>query len=240
MIAHDVVLNIVQIDNQLVNPVWYLGSAALLALIPIAVGLLTSYIKISIVLGVIKNALGTQHAPSAMVTLALSLALTGLTMNPVINETLQLAKGINIAPLSKASPMVILDTLKPLLAPWRNFMLKNTGKRELAALGKVAPKSSSRVLTPQIESNHHIEKSEDLSILLPAFILTELKEGFSMAFIVLLPFLAIDLIISNLLMGLGMMMVSPVLIALPIKLILFVLSDSWLLIAQSLIRSYQI
>jgi type III secretory pathway component EscR len=227
--------SLLQAETELINPVWYLASAVLFALIPVAVGLLTSYVKISIVLGIIKNALGTQHAPGAMVTLALSLALTGLTMNPVIKETVEISKTLDYAIISKSPSLEVIAALSPLLSPWELFLRKNTGKRELAALSLAVNRSPEKA-----EEEIDIQQKIEFSLLLPAFLLTELKEGFSMAFIVLLPFLAIDLIVSNILMGLGMMMVSPVLISLPIKLILFVISDSWLLIAQGLIRSYQI
>lgn len=230
--------DVLKAEGQMNNPAWYLISTVLLALIPIAVGLLTSYVKISIVLGIIKNALGTQHAPGAMVTLALSLTLTSLTMNPVIRETLEIAKTLDKEIISKSPSLEMFAAIRPLLTPWEFFLRRNTGNRELAALS-LATESKSRSEN-SINSRIFNREDADLSLLMPAFLLTELKEGFSMAFIVLLPFLAIDLIVSNMLMGLGMMMVSPVLISLPIKLILFVISDSWLLIAQGLIRSYQV
>ena len=240
MISYQSILKILQAEGSLSNPAWYLIFAMIFALIPVAVGLLTSYVKISIVLGIIKNALGTQHAPSAMVTLALSLALAALSMNTVIKETTELASNLDSELISKSSTVEIFTALKPLFSPWEKFLRKNSGQRELTALATanalaVMGSTSADAVAPNVTTDN-----ADLILLIPAFLLSELKEGFSMAFIVLLPFLAIDLIISNILMGLGMMMVSPVLISLPIKLILFVVSDAWLLIAQGLIRSYQV
>ena len=235
MNAFHYLYKILQAESTLTNPAWYLVFAILFALMPVAVGLLTSYVKISIVLGIIKNALGTQHAPSAMVTLALSLSLTALSMNSVIKETLERTKGIDSELISKSSSNEIFTVLRPLFDPWEKFLRKNSGQKELTALLAASTMTSSAPIQPAITT-----ENADLILLIPSFLLSELKEGFSIAFIVLLPFLAIDLIISNILMGLGMMMVSPVLISLPIKLILFVASDAWLLIAQGLIRSYQV
>ena len=170
-----------------------------------------------------------------MVTLALSLSLTALSMNSVIKETLERTKGIDSELISKSSSNEIFTVLRPLFDPWEKFLRKNSGQKELTALLAASTMTSSAPIQPAITT-----ENADLILLIPSFLLSELKEGFSIAFIVLLPFLAIDLIISNILMGLGMMMVSPVLISLPIKLILFVASDAWLLIAQGLIRSYQV
>ena len=245
MTVTQLINSILQANEQLSNPAWFLTSALALALIPVAFGLLTSYVKISIVLGIIKNALGTQHAPGAMVTLALSIALTGITMNPVFKESIEIAKTLDADLISKSPSIELLISLKPVITPWERFLRKNSGAREVMALAMsdIDSSQSIQMAAPkeQIESQSIVTpENADVLILIPAFLLTELKEGFSMAFIILLPFLAIDLIISNILMGLGMMMVSPVLISLPIKLILFVSSDAWLLIAKGLIKSYQL
>lgn len=237
MKAFELISLALQAQSSVSNPAWYLIAAATFALIPIAVGLLTSYVKISVVLGIIKNALGTQHAPSSMVCLALALALTGLTMNPIIRESIEISKGIDSQIVMQSPSIEMLSALKPLADPWIAFLQRNTGQKELKALQRAVNEPSQPKVHPQASEQGG---QEDFLLLVPAFLLTELKEGFSMAFIVLLPFLAIDLIVSNILMGLGMMMVSPVLISLPLKLILFVLSDSWLLLAQGLIRSYQV
>ncbi len=221
---YDLILSMQQASYQLSNPAWFLSMSITLAVLPIAICLMTSFVKLSIVLGILKNALGMQHAPSAMVTMALSLSLTMLIMQPVINESLELGKSIQLEKLSKSATSEIIETFKPLLKPWREFLLVNSGKKELSVLSQLVPDSN--------------REDPDFLLLIPGFMLSELKEGFCMAFILLVPFLVIDLIVANILMGLGMMMLSPVLISLPIKLILFVTSDAWLLISRALIKSY--
>jgi flagellar biosynthesis protein FliP len=212
------------------NPTIFLIVSLFLALIPIAVALLTSFVKVSVVLGVLKNALGTQHAPSNMISLSLSLALTLIVMKPVFEETLEIGKSYQWQEISKGSGAVIISTVLPLLEPWKRFLESNTGAKELTVFKKALEKQG----TTEVANT-------DCSMLalIPAFLISELKEGFCMAFILLIPFLVIDLIVANILMGLGMIMLSPVIISLPLKLIMFVYSDAWLILSQALLKSYQ-
>lgn len=220
------IISLLQCSGSVTNPAWFLSLSIMLALMPLAVCMLTSFVKLSIVLGVLKNALGTQHAPGAMVTMVLSLTLTMLIMQPVVKQSMMHAESVNLEHLMKQSDLKIIEMYSNLIIPWKDFLIKNTGKQEKIAL------------TTAIKSANETTEENSLMLLLPAFLLSELKEGFCMAFLLLVPFLVIDLIVANVLMGLGMMMLSPVVIALPIKLILFVVSDAWLLISQALIKSY--
>ena len=215
--------------NQItsLHPYWLVITALAFALIPIAIGICTSYLKISIVLGMLRNGLGTQHAPSNLVVMALSLALTLLIMGSTIDKSLQ---GVDLISQSKtelAPNLKSLKKLQPLFEPWREFMQQHAGEHELATLQAATLKEGS-------------EDQITAWVLIPAFLLTELKEAFAMGFILLLPFLVIDLIVSNILAGMGMYMLSPAMISLPLKLLFFVISDGWLLLSRSLIVSYNL
>lgn len=191
------------------------------ALIPSLVGVLTTYLKVSIVLGMLKNALGTQQTPSGLVVMAVSIAFTWVIMAPIFIEThnrfssekLKLSKGI-----SKESH----DSIEHVLAPWKLFIAKHAGAREVLLIQDIGA---------QKEKN-------SWEVIVPAFILTELKEGFAMALMLLIPFAVIDIVVANILGGLGMFMVSPTLISLPLKLGVFVISDAWLFLTKALIASY--
>jgi len=211
------------------NPLWYLGVATLLSLVPLAIGLCTSFVKISVVLGLLKSALGTQHAPSGLVTMALSLAITGYTMFPVLQESAAKLPEGTVSHLANQDLQKLFALLTPATEPWIAFLQKHSGKREIAVLEQ----AGSQPINEKVEG-----APTSLAVLLPSFLLTELKEAFAMGFVILLPCLVIDLIVANILMGLGMMMVTPTLITLPLKLLLFVISDAWLLITQGLINSY--
>ena len=200
-----------------------------LGLLPLLAGVASSYLKVSIVLGMIRSGLGAQQVPGTMVTMSLAVAITLAVMAPVLSRSADVVTSLDAQKLSKSSPHDVLEQLAPAIAPWREFMQKHTGERELA------------VMRQAMKSNFEALKNDqiiELRALIPAFVLSELKQGFAMGFVVLLPFLVIDLVVANLLVGMGMMMVSPVMVSLPLKLLLFVLSDGWLLLCRGLIESY--
>lgn len=209
-----------------IHPFWLVVVSGSLALLPILLGVCTSYIKISIVFGMLKSGLGTQQVPGSLVVMILSLSMTFFIMAPVFNEISKRAPDFTQAVFQQEPSFEVFSEMREVLSPLAQFMRLHSGKREMESLVK---------LTKNTESEH---AQSSFQILLPAFVLTELKEAFSMGFILLLPFLAVDLIVANILVGLGMFMVSPVMIALPLKLLLFVLADGWLLLSQGLIRSY--
>jgi len=213
---------------QNINPISFLICALVLALVPILVGLVTSYIKISVVLGLFRSGLGAQQVPSGLVVMALSLAMSFFVMAPVLEETRRVSADIDFALLLKDPQAKHLKPLSALIEPWSKFLSKHAGAGELAALTELKPAAQDQR-----------QESVDLSVLVPAFILSELKEAFAMGFVLLLPFLVVDLIVANILVGMGMYMVSPVMISLPLKLILFVFCDGWLLLTKGLINSYQ-
>ena len=217
------------------NPLWLVAGSAALAVIPIFIGVASCYLKVSIVFSMLKNALGAQQVPGALVVMALSLSITGFVMAPVISETLRIIDQLSLGSLDKTPTLSSLQKLAPCLKPWEEFLESHVGQKEkrvLLELAQAQPKDQSeKVVGTSSESG--------LRVLIPAFMLTELKLAFSMGFVLLLPFLVIDLVVANILVGMGMMMVSPVMISLPLKLLLFVSADGWILLTKSLILSYQ-
>lgn len=192
------------------------------AFIPAMLLMMTGFTRIIIVLGLLRNALGTQSAPPNQVLLGLALFLTFYVMSPVFNRIYQDAW----QPLS-ANEINMETALERGIMPLREFMLQQTRQTDLALYANMAKQA-------------HFEKREDvpLRMLLPAFVTSELKTAFQIGFTVFIPFLIIDLVVASVLMALGMMMVPPATIALPFKLMLFVLVDGWPLLLGSLAKSF--
>lgn len=193
-----------------------------LTFIPAAVLMMTGFTRIVIVLSLLRHALGTPSTPSNPIIIGLSLFLTFFVMSPVLDKVYSDA----YLPLSE-NKINIMQAGERAAIPMRAFMLKQTREADLALFAGIA----------KIEK---IEKPEDtpLRILIPAFVISELKTAFQIGFIIFIPFLVIDMVIASLLMAMGMMMMSPVMVALPFKLMLFVLVDGWHLVIGSLIQSF--
>jgi flagellar biosynthetic protein FliP len=193
-----------------------------LTFIPAIVLMMTGFTRIVIVLSLLRHAIGTQTAPPNQVVIGLSLFLTFFVMSPVLEKVYSEA----YLPLSE-NRINIMQAAERAAVPMRGFMLKQTRESDLALFAGIA----------KIDK---IEKPEDipLRILVPAFVISELKTAFQIGFILFIPFLVIDMVVASLLMSMGMMMMSPVMIALPFKLMLFVLVDGWHLIIGSLVQSF--
>lgn len=222
--------------NGSMHPVWIIIASLLIAMVPVLVGVATSYIKVSIVLGMLKSGIGAQQVPGAIVVMALSFAMTLFIMNPTIDQTIEIGKSVNFSKLGTDITLDRLAELKPLIQPWREFMAHHSGERELEALLSVAGIADDKATAADTKEINRAELPT--RVLMTSFVLTELKEAFAMGFILLLPFLVIDLIVANILAGMGMFTLSPVLISLPLKLLLFVLADGWILLTRGLIASY--
>lgn len=194
----------------------------LLSLLPAILLTCTSFTKILVVLGLTRNALGLQQTPPNQVLAGLALFLSLFIMGPVLGDI----NDAGVQPYlkgDKTSSQAYTDGVKPLKA----FMLDQTDDAELQLLTNVAKRD--------------LPKNRDdvsMATLVPAFVLSELKEAFIIGFIVFIPFLVIDIVISGALMALGMMMMPPVMVSLPFKLLLFVLVDGWGLVIKSLVASY--
>lgn len=193
-----------------------------LTFIPATVLMMTGFTRIIIVLSLLRHALGTQTSPPNQVIVGLALFLTFFIMSPVLERVYAEA----YVPLSE-NKISIMQAADRAAVPMRGFMLKQTREADLALFAGVA----------KIDK---IEKPEDtpLSILIPAFVISELKTAFQIGFILFIPFLVIDMVVASMLMSMGMMMMSPVMIALPFKLMLFVLVDGWHLVIGSLVQSF--
>ena len=199
-----------------------LGLVTLLSVAPSLVMLFTSFTKIVVVLSILKNALGLQQTPPNTVLAGLALFLTLFIMQ----EPLQTIYDEGLEPLMEER---ITNEMawEAIQKPVKGFILTNLAAKELSlfrAMGKISEET----------------KNEDLSfqVLVPAFLISELRKAFEIGFLIFLPFLIIDLVIAAVLMSMGMMMLPPAMISLPFKLIFFVLADGWYMICGSLAKSY--
>lgn len=193
-----------------------------LTFLPAALLMMTGFTRIIIVLSLLRQAIGTQSAPPNQVMIGLALFLTMFVMSPVLDKIYVDA----YQPLSE-NQITMQEALDKGAAPLKTFMLKQTREGDLALFAKMA----------QIEG---INGPEDvpLRVLVPAYMTSELKTAFQIGFAIFIPFLIIDMVVASVLMAMGMMMVSPAIVSLPFKLMLFVLVDGWQLIMGSLVQSF--
>jgi flagellar biosynthesis protein FliP len=193
----------------------------LLSVAPSIVLLMTSFTRIVIVLGFVRTALGTPSAPSNQIVVGLSLFLTFFLMGPIIDR-------VNTEALRPYldGKLTSIEAIDKATVPLKQFMLKQTRTRDVEyflQLGGFGPTSV---------------KDLPMRVVIPAFVISELQTAFQMGFLLFLPFLVIDFLVSSVLMALGMMMMPPVTVALPLKLLLFVLVDGWHLVVRSLVQSF--
>ncbi len=194
----------------------------LLTILPGILLMMTSFTRIIIVLSILRQALGLQQTPPNQVLIGLSLFLSFFIMAPVINQINTTA----IQPYA-AGQLAGTDMIKTAGAPLHAFMAKQTRMKDLTMFAQMA--KSGPYASPE---------AIPFSVLLPAYVTSELKTAFQIGFLVFLPFLVIDLVVATVLMSLGMMMLSPTIISLPFKLLLFVLVDGWALTMGSLANSF--
>jgi flagellar biosynthetic protein FliP len=194
-----------------------------LSLVPSILALATSFTRIVIVLSLLRNAIGTPQIPPNQVMIGLSLLLTFFIMAPVYAQVDQQA----LKPYLN-NEIDQKTAFERAAAPLREFMFKQTREKDLA-------------LFIEMSQEERPETLEDIPtvVLLPAFVISELRTAFIMGFAIYIPFLVIDLVISSILLSMGMMMLPPSLISLPFKILLFVMVDGWYLIARSLSLSFQ-
>jgi flagellar biosynthetic protein FliP len=194
----------------------------LLTILPSLILMMTSFTRILVVLGILRQALGLQQSPPNQVLVGLSLFLSLFVMAP----TLEKVNAVAIAPYS-AGTINAEQAISSAGDQFRTFMIRQTRTRDLSMFAEMAhaPKFTASTDVP-------------FSILLPAFVTSELKTAFQIGFMLFLPFLVIDLVVSSVLMSLGMMMMSPTVVSLPFKLLLFVLVDGWALLMGSLVASF--
>ncbi len=196
----------------------------LLTLLPAAVLSMSAFVRVIIVLSILRQALGTAQTPPNQVLLGIALFLTFFVMSPVLNEINQTAAQPYIAGELEAGA-----AFEAALTPLRGFMLDQTRDTDLGLFAGIA-------------GHDDIASTDDMpmSILIPSFMVSELKTAFQIGFLIFIPFLVIDLVVSSVLMSMGMMMLSPMLISLPFKIMLFVLVDGWALILGTLASSFYV
>lgn len=194
----------------------------ILGLAPSILIMVTSFVRISIVLSIVRTALGLQQSPPNQVLISLALFLTFFIMSPTLQESYD--KGLR--PMLEES--MTEEEAFPLIAqPFKKFMTTNTRTKDLDLFISIA----------KVDAPKEIENLP-LRVIIPAFMISELKRGFEIGFLIFLPFLIIDIVVASVLMAMGMMMMPPVMVALPFKIIFFVLIDGWYLLAGSLVQSF--
>jgi type III secretion protein R len=206
---------------------------AALSLVPLLLMAATSFVKVAVVLSLVRNALGAPEVPAGAIITVLAVILSAYVMAPVAAEIAPrwAAAAPRIDwddPLAGASRQAVLDALGQSKPPLAAFLERNAGKNERALFERLAGRAAPLVLG-----------ARDLTVLLPAFLITELKEAFQIGLLVLLPFVVIDLVITNILLALGMSMLPASAVALPFKLLLFVMIDGWYALSQALVTGYQ-
>lgn len=212
------------------NPISVVTFLALLSLIPIVIIMTTCFVKVSMVLLITRESLGVQQIPPNMVIYCLSLILTFYVMGPVYNNTINSTVNAfkNNSTYTTAS---LVDNLTQSTSEITNFLQKNTPIKNQDFFYN----SLKRFWTPEMFAK---VRRNDLVVLIPSFLVAEMTRAFRIGFLIYLPSVIIDIIVSNLLMAMGMMMMSPVTISLPIKLLLFISLDGWSRIIAALMGSY--
>jgi type III secretion protein R len=217
------------------------GLIAVLAILPLVVLMLTSFVKISVVLSLVRNAIGSPDAPSGLVVMGLSLVLTLFVMAPVAVEMVQAAATPSAPGVTAPAPSELetavrtlvpadrqgdVDAVARAVVPLEKFLARHAGAKDRATFVELAARMG------------RAPKGDELWVLAPAFLTTELREAFAIAVLIFLPFLVIDLIVGLGLASLGMASTSPQVVALPLKLLLFVAVDGWRLLVDALLRGY--
>jgi type III secretion protein R len=280
-----------QTGGQMANPVVMVIVLGALALAPFIVVMLTSFVKISVVLSIVRNALGTQQVPPNQIITGLAFVLTIFIMVPVARQMYDDAGKISETRdiFSEASVKSLFDASKKAKEPLRRFLSQHSHvkdrelfmdlamrleasalpKRPQTSLEKAAPpapqanaqpSSTAAALAPALQASAtqaptpaptqppspstpqappvNRPDKEDFQVLIPAFVTSQLKEAFEVGFLLFVPFIVVDMVIANILLAMGMQMLSPTVISLPFKLLLFVLVDGWFLIVRGLVLSY--
>lgn len=201
-----------------------LALMTMLTVLPALLLSMTAFTRIMIVLGLLRQAIGAAQAPSNQVLLGLSLFLTIFIMMPVFEKVNETA----VQPYLEEK-IDTLTALQKASEPFKQFMLKQTREADLDTFVRIS-------------GRQQIDKPEDVpfSLLVPAYLTSELKTAFQIGFLIFLPFLVIDLVVASVLMSMGMMMLSPMIVALPFKIMLFVLADGWTMVLEMLAASFYV
>ncbi|MBX3186494.1 MAG: type III secretion system export apparatus subunit SctR [Labilithrix sp.] len=221
------------VDDFLGRPIALVVALAIVSLVPFLFMGVTAFVKISTVLQIVKSAIGAQSVPSNTVIMALATALSLIAMAPVGQRIIDRASPIVNSRNPKEETSALVEKgVDAVREPMREFLEKNASEKERARFLLVAKNARPEAEREKVAAN-------DLTVLVPAFVVTELTEAFAIGFLIFLPFLVIDLVVANVLLALGMQMLNPTQVSLPFKLLLFVAIDGWGLLAQALVSGYR-
>lgn len=211
------------------DPISLALALALMALVPTLAVVSTTFLKISVVMSLVRNALGVQQIPPNLALYGLALIMTVYIMAPVGQNIYERVKE---EPTSSRSVEGLFKAVERGAEPMRDFLYKHSDQRQRDFFVRTTRELWGKELSANT-------KDKDFIILVPSFMVTELTEAFEIGFLLFLPFVVIDLVVSNILLAMGMMMVSPVMISMPLKLFLFVMADGWTRLIQGLILTYR-
>jgi len=218
-------------EDLLSRPVVLVVALAIVSLLPFAFMSVTAFVKIATVLQIVRSAIGAQGVPSSTVIMALSAALAVVAMAPVGERIADRAAPLVSGKDRMDTMTLVREGVDAVREPMRQFLRANASDAERVRFLDVA-----RGARPEAERAG--VRPDDLSVVVPAFVVTQLGEAFAVGFLLYLPFLVIDLVVSNLLLALGMQMMNPTQVSLPFKLLLFVAIDGWGLLGRSLVAGY--
>lgn len=210
-------------QNEISGVLRVAGILTVMSLIPALLILMTSFTRIVIVLSLVRYAVGTPSLPPTSLIVSLSLILTGITMAPVFQKSYD--DGLRPYLENKAP---VMEAYTAGIAPFREFMFRHTGDKELALFAEATSRA-----------RYKTREEVPTGVLISAFTTSELRTAFQMGFMMLIAFLVVDLVVASMLMAMGMMMVPPMTISLPVKILVFVLADGWFRVIKSLVVSFQ-
>lgn len=219
------------------HPLMMMFALAALSMLPFVGMLVTSFVKMAVVLSITRQAVGLQQSPPTPVITGLALLLTVYVMYPVglkiYERTDRYFKVQSRSVFDPSNVDLIFKAMNAGEAPLREFLIKHASEKDVQMFYNIAQR-----MRPAAERNQISPR--DFMVVIPAFVISELTKAFQIGFIIFLPFLIVDLVVSNILMALGMQMLSPTTISLPFKILLFVMVDGWYLITKGLVLGYQV
>lgn len=223
-----------------------LTALLLLSALPFVLLATTSFVKLAVVFSALRSALGAVQVPSSMLVTLLAILLSAYVMAPVVDAAMLAAEAparrVDLDnPTSGSSLAALGEVWTATSTPVRGFLAKHAGERERAMFLRLAERAhvaAAAGATAATTGGRTAPAADDLMVLMPAFLITELKEALQIAFLIFLPFLVVELVVANVLAALGMHMISAAAAALPLKLLLFVLVDGWYMLSEALVLSY--
>ena len=223
-------------DQVAANPINTVILLGLLSLLPFLLMMTTSFLKFAVVFSILRNALGTQQIPPNPVIIGLAVLMSVYVMSPVGSEIYEVLEPeiqaeTEADTMSNQGAKFLLESFDKARPPMRDFLQKHAHQKEVDFFFQWAQRMGPEKWQEELDSS-------SLIVLIPAFAISELTEAFAIGFLIFLPFLVVDMVISNILLAMGMHMLSPVVVSLPFKLLLFVMADGWTLLTRGLLQGY--